>query len=221
MSYQCNYCHKEFKREQFYNKHSCSTMLRYQEKDDPGSRLGFYAFLNFYNTTGKTKTFDEFIKSPYYKAFVNFGKYCVDVKVLNTEKFIEWLLKHNKRIDFWCKDTLYNEYLVDYIRKESVENGLSRSIEYSLEWQDSTGYVAKDMIRFGNINVILRAITNGKISPWALYNCDSGRSFLSSLNSNQLGLIWEYIFPDYWNRKFAESLEDQKYAKNILKQAGW
>ena len=66
--------------------HSCEPRRRRMEKDEAGVRLGFQAYIKFYELTqgsAKLKTFDDFADSPYYKAFVKFGRYCVDVRAIN------------------------------------------------------------------------------------------------------------------------------------------
>jgi hypothetical protein len=34
-------------------------------------------------------------------------------------------------------------------------------------------------------------------------------------------MIWPYIDSDAWQKQFQDRPQDQAYAKNILKQAGW
>jgi len=76
-------------------------------------------------------------------------------------------------------------------------------------------------LRYGNINVICHAITTGKISAWIIYNCHSGREFLGKISSDQLGMIYDYINPEYWQNKFVKDSDNTRYCQDILKQAGW
>jgi hypothetical protein len=65
------------------------------DKDKQGNRLGFQSWIEFYkknSTSKKQKTYEEFIRSAYYTAFVKFGSYCVDVNLLNVSRYIDWLL---------------------------------------------------------------------------------------------------------------------------------
>jgi hypothetical protein len=58
--------------------------------------------MKFYELTqgsARLKTFENFATSPYYRAFVKFGRYCVDTRAINPTRFVEWLLKNNKKID--------------------------------------------------------------------------------------------------------------------------
>jgi hypothetical protein len=69
--------------------------------------------------------------------------------------------------------------------------------------------------------VLCYAITAGRVSPWVIYNSESGQKFLSELNSEQVAMIWPYIDSDVWQKRFADRPEDVAYAKQILKTAGW
>lgn len=224
MAFECEYCKKTFVKETSLESHMCEPKRRHREQTEAGPRLGLYAFLRFYEIaqgSKKTRTFEDFTKSAYYKAFVKFGRYCVDTKVINPNRMIDWLLKHNKKIDNWCSDRIYTEYLLDYIKIEAVDDALARAIEYSMDWEEKTGHPAHDCLRYGNTNAVCYAITTGRISPWVIYNSESGQKFLSELSSEQVAMIWSYIDSDTWQKKFVEYAKDRAYAQEILTKAGW
>jgi hypothetical protein len=134
---------------------------------------------------------------------------------------MNWLLKHSKKIDRWASDQLYTEYLAWYLGIEAVSDAVGRAIEQSINWEERTGNPARDMLRYGNHNALCYDITTGRISPWAIYNSESGQKFLSELNSEQIGMIWPYINSDAWQKKFQNYAADKVWAEEILKQAGW
>jgi hypothetical protein len=224
MTYICKYCNKSFVRESTLAVHVCEQKRRHQTQSEPGDRLGLMAYLRFYELTqgqGKTKTFEDFASSPYYKAFVKYGRYCINTRVINPGRMIEWLLKNNKKIDNWCSDKIYTEYLLEHLRVENVSDALSRAVEYSMNWTEKTEHPAHDCLRYGNTNAVCHAIVTGRISAWVIYNSESGQKFLSELNPGQVAMIWSYIDADIWNQKFRDHEEDRKYAQEILTQAGW
>ena len=224
MSYTCQYCRKDFVKESSLAVHSCEPRRRRQEQNEAGVRLGFNAYLKFYELTqgsARLKTYDDFCDSPYYRAFVRFGRYCVSIRAVNPARFVEWVLKQNKKIDHWCRDSVYTEYLVEYLRMESVDDALARAMEFGISWQETTGSPAQDCLRYGNANVICHAITAGRISAWAIYNSESGQEFLSNLTPDLVTTIWPYIDADAWQKRFRDYLADTEYARDILKKAGW
>ena len=221
---QCQYCKKQFARETSIEVHMCEPKRRRLNKTERGVELGFQAYIRFYETmqgSAKLKTHDDFCESAYYKAFVKFGRYCVSTKTINPKQFMEWLLKHQKKIDRWASDQLYTEYLLDYLKVENVSDALSRAIEYSIDWSEKQSAPAHDCLRYGNSNALCYAIVTGRISPWVLYNSESGAKFLGELSTEQVAMIWPYIDSDLWQKKFQTYLADQEYARDILTKAGW
>ena len=224
MKYICQYCKKDFIKESSLVVHSCEPRRRRQEQSERGVQLGLQAYLKFFELTqgsARLKTFDDFADSPYYRAFVKFGRYCVDIRAINPARFIEYVLKQNKKIDHWCRDSIYTEYLLDYLRVENVNDALARAMEFGITWQEQTSNPAHDCLRYGNSNAICYAITTGRISPWIIYNSESGQQFLSELSTEQIAMIWSYIDSDFWMKKFQDYPADQEYAKDILIKAGW
>ena len=222
--HRCQYCDKVFQRETSLAVHVCEQKQRYQSRDEQGVRLGLQAYLRFFEMTqgsARLKTFDDFAKSPYYKAFVKFGRYCVAINAVNTPRFIDWVVEKNKKIDHWCRDSVYTEYLQEYLRRENVNDALARAIEQSIRWSEQYGNPAHDFLRYGNSNVIAYAITTGRVSAWVLYNCESGQRFLDDLNTEQISMVWPWIEPEFWQKKFRDYPADQEYAREMLAKAGW
>jgi hypothetical protein len=222
--YECRYCQKSFVKETSLAVHMCEPKRRFQEREERGVQLGLHAYLKFYELTqgsARLKTFEDFAASPYYRAFVKFGRYCVAIKAINPPRFTEWLLKNNKKIDHWARDTIYTEYLIEYLRIENVNDALARGMEFGISWAEQSGHPAEDCLRYGNTNAMVYAVTTGRISPWIVYNCESGQKFLSELDATQIAMVWPYIDSEVWMKKFSDYVADQEYVKDILKKAGW
>jgi hypothetical protein len=171
--------------------------------------------------SARLKTFDDFAQSPYYRAFVKFGRYCLNTRVINPEQFVTWLLQTNKKLDRWCSDQLYTDYLVLYLRTESADQALARGLEWSIDWAERNSAAAQDCLRYGNSNTICYAITSGQLSAWCVYNSDSGQAFLDNLHSEQINLVWPYIDSDVWHKRFRDYPADVAYVHEMLTKAGW
>ena len=63
-------------------------------------------------------------------------------------------------------------------------------------------------------------IKSGRISPWAIFNCDSGAELIDSFSDEELIIINDYLEPAFWTRKFNTRVEDVQFVKMILKKAG-
>lgn len=223
-TYTCRYCQKQFRRETSLSVHLCEPKRRYQEQNEVGVQIGLQSYLRFYELTqgsARLKSFDDFVQSPYYRAFVKYGRYCVSIRAINVPRFTEWLLKNNKKIDHWCRDSIYGEYLSEYLRTEAAVDALTRALEQALSWSEETGNPDRDYLRFGNSNSICYTIITGRVSPWVLYNCDSGTDFLSNLDQSQIALIWSFIDADFWQKRFRDYRADTEYVRDMLRKAGW
>jgi hypothetical protein len=224
MSFVCEYCKKEFARETSIAVHMCEPKRRRFEQDERGVQLGFRAYIKFYEQaqgSAKLKTFDDFADSAYYRAFVKFGRYCVSTRVIAPERYLLWLLKQQKKIDNWSSDQLYTEYLIGYLRVENVADALTRAVEFGMDWAEKNSAQPQDCLRYGSSPAMCYAVTTGRISPWIIYNCESGQQFLANLAPDQIGMIWPYIDSDEWQKKFNNYPADQEYARDILTKAGW
>ena len=222
--YGCEFCGRTFARESTITKHICEYKHRWLEKDRAGNRIGFQTWLQFYiktSTSKKKRTYEEFIKSAYYTAFVKFGNYCVEINALNISRFTDWLLKNQIRIDAWCTDSTYTKYLIEYLRIEDPLDAIARSVETSITLAESAGILSKDVLRYGNANRVCHNITTGKISPWLLYHSDSGKKFLDNLSEPQVAMVIDYINPELWAIKFKREPENVKQVKEILNLAGY
>lgn len=220
----CEFCGRTFLRETTIAKHLCEYKQRYMNKDLLGSRIAFQAFIQFYkkNTASKKlKSFDEFVKSAYYIAFVKFGNYCADVNVINVSRYVDWLLKNQIKIDSWTTDTNYTKFLVDYLKDEDPLDAIARSIETTQKLAETETIQTKDVLRYGNRNRVCYAITTGKISPWMLYQSDSGTKFLDELDTTQVKLVLDYINPEQWAIKFKRNPEKVREVKDLLNAAGY
>lgn len=222
--YQCAYCKKSFSRESTLLVHLCEPKRRHQQRNETGVQIGLQAYLRFYETTqgsARLKTYEDFADSSYYRAFVKFGRYCQDIRAINIPRFIDWVLKNNKKLDHWCRDSVYEEYLHDYLRTEAAADALARGLEQAIAWEEETGYPARDYLRHGNANVVTYAIRSGRVSAWVLYNSSAGIEFLERLGPENIAMIWSIIDPEYWQQRFKTYPADTEYVKTMLSKAGW
>jgi hypothetical protein len=225
-SYKCRYCSKEFRKESSLAVHLCEEKRRWQEEKETGVQFGLQAYLRFYELTqgsAKMKSYTDFVASPYYRAFVKFGRHMVGIRAVNPKMFIDYVIKENKKLDHWTHERVYLEYLRGYMRKEAVQDALERALKEMQDYTDEHGEFKNgfsDYFRYGSPNRVCHHIANGRISPWIVFNCSSGVGFLDQLSEEQIGLILSWIDPEYWQRKFQDYVADTEWVKQILKDAG-
>lgn len=226
MSYICKYCDKSYRKESTLAAHLCEPKRRVQQESETGVQFGLRAYKRFYEMTqgsARNKDYADFSKSPYYNAFVKFGRYCVDIRAINFMNFCEWLLQNNKKIDHWIKDKLYQEWMLPYLKREQAQDALERGVKEMLDYCEEHPELKngiKDYFRYANSNRICHHISTGRVSAWLVFNCDSGVDFLDTLNEEQLQIIYPYIDPEYWQRRFIDFVADTEWVKQALKDIG-
>ena len=219
----CEHCNRTFVRNSTLLKHLCEQKRRWQDRERPGNRIGFHAWIEFYATcqpSKKKRDLTAFISSPYYSAFVKFGNYCCDINVVNTSEYVKYLLKSNISIDNWASDQVYSRYLIDYLKTEDAFDAIKRSVQTLLTIANEENIQLRDVLRYYHKNRLCHKITTGHISPWLLYFSDSGNEFLNSINVDQRTLIWEYIDTERWNIKFKRNADVVSEVKTLLERAG-
>jgi len=221
--HKCQFCNKGFVKESTLTAHQCEPKRRAQQKTEIGVNLGLQSWIRFYEVTqgsAKLKTYDDFVKSSYYAAFVKFGRYCHNIKAINVSRFIDYVIKNNFKLDHWTHEKIYDRYLIELLKTEAVEDALSRAIEHMQKWADDWQENYYDYFRKTTTNKLVKDIQHGRISPWVIYCSTSGSELLAAMSGDQLTMVWAYIDSDFWQKKLRDYVGDAEMAKHILAEAG-
>jgi hypothetical protein len=220
----CKYCDRGFSKEKTLSSHVCEQKRRWQQEKDKHVQLGLQAYLRFYEKTqGQSKakkTYGDFVNSPYYNAFVKFGKHIIDIRAINPSKFIDWVIDNNIKLDQYTHDRYYQEYLEQHLKVESWQDAIARSLTTMETWADAENVMLNSYFFAANKNKICHDIVNGRISSWVIFNCDTGVDFLSKVSEEQLAMVYPYIDPDFWRKHFIKYNHETAIVKEALKEAG-
>ena len=74
-------------------------------------------------------------------------------------------------------------------------------------------------IELNTIKEAIQDIKDGKISPWLMLNCKSGKEMLSKFTDEQLGLVYHVINPQHWAMRFKRLPNDMQLVKDIAKES--
>lgn len=220
--YVCEYCGTGYMREKTLAAHMCEKKRRWLQKDEKRVRYGLYAFQRFYALsagTKKEKTYEDFAQSPYYNAFVKFGSFVSNVKPLYPEKYIDYVVTSGVKLDHWCRDEMYEKYALELILKEDVTTALDRSVRHMVEWAEEKGSAWNHYFNYVSTNRAVWDIKDGKVSPWLILNCKSGKEMLAKFNDEQLSLVYHVINPEHWALRFKRQTKDVELVKEIVKES--
>ena len=220
--YICEYCKTGYTKESTLLVHVCEKKRRALQRNEKRVQLGFYAFNQFYKLSAgskRDKTYEEFCSSSYYNAFVKFGSFISNVKPLYPEKYIDYVVTSGVKLDHWCKEEMYEKYATELIKKEGVETALERSINTMVEWAEDKSAPWNHYFLYASPNRAVWHIKDGKISPWLILNCSSGKSMLSKFNDEQLGMIYHILDPQHWALRFKRQTADVQLVKDVVKES--
>ena len=220
--YTCRFCSAKFTKEKTLSVHMCEQKRRFLQKDERRVQLGYQAFVRFYELCQKVekpKTYEEFCKSPYYTAFVKFGSFLSNVKPLYPDKYIDYVVTSGVKLDHWCREELYQKYAIDLILREKVETAMERSIKTMMNWADEKEAPWNDYFKYASLNRAVMDIKDGKISPWIILNCKTGKDMMKRFNDEQLQIVFPIMDPNHWALRFRRLPADVEMVKEITKEA--
>ena len=133
--------------------------------------------------------------------------------------FIDYVVTSGIKLDHWCREELYEKYVIDLIKTESVNTALERSITHMMTWADNNNAQWNHYFLYVSLSRAMYDIKDGKISPWLVLNCKSGKDMLQKLNDEQLVSIGSVIDLPFWMNKFKRSAEDVELVRQVVKES--
>jgi hypothetical protein len=218
--FECQYCKSKFVKESTLMVHVCESKRRALAQKEKHVVIGFETYNIFFQKTQNfhgVKTYENFCKSPYYNAFVKFGSFVSNVKPLYPDKFIAFVVTSGTKLDHWCRDDLYDKYVLDLIKTESVETALERSINHMLDWGDTNNAQWNHYFSYVSLNRAMYDIKDGKISPWIILNSNSGKLMIKRFNDEQLAAVGSVLDIQFWFNKFKHRSDDVELVKTVVK----
>ena len=222
LSYKCEYCQKCFAKEKTLAVHVCEQKRRHLSKNDKHVQAGLLTYQRFYDITQKgksQKSFDDFASSSYYTAFVKFGSFLVNTAPVYPERFVDFVVKSGVKLDHWCRDNLYEQYIYELIRVEPAEPAIQRTIQTMMDWADKNSASWEHYFQYVNLNRATHDIKEGLISPWVLLNSKSGKDMLQRMNDEQLEIVGPFVDPQFWIKRFNALPADLELVKDLIREA--
>jgi hypothetical protein len=209
----CEYCGKDFKRESTLLAHICEKKRRWLAKEFPETIAGFDAFDLFYRLSmqHKPKEYQDFVDSQFFSAFVKYGSYCINTRVIDAEAYTRWLVRNQAKLKDWPTDRMYMLFVRDHVKKETVDRALERFVEHASKtsyfetfWENAGGYVIADWVE------------SGKISPWIIICSRRAQSALNAMNEECFNRVANSIDAGHWGRKTQQSPQDAAWVRHII-----
>ncbi len=219
----CKFCNKGFSNDNTLSAHMCVKKRRYADQNAPGSLLGFRIFQMFHELTSNSKdpkSVIDFINSKFYLGFVKFARYVISINPFAADDFIRYVIMNGIGLSDWPKDSTYQDFLVQYIKKEPPERAVERTIAELSLWAEENGKTIQDF--FNEVSTIeaVFLIKTGRISPWVIYLSTNGDGLLNRMSTEQISMVSGIIDPNKWNLIMHNKIDDSKFIKQVLQDSG-
>lgn len=223
--FSCSYCNKKYVTERGLLNHKCENRLKMEETKKVAGRIGYLCYKYFHNryagrTNTSEKTVFDFINSPYYKQFMEFGKFIDDNRIKRYEHYLHYLIQYNVGLENWTNDRIYSIYIRSFMRSETLEAAVEKSFSTMSIWANNNNEKWSDYFRKESKLKIIHHLKMGRISPWVIYNSESGKDFISRLDKADMDEIYEFIDPKFWNSKFERNKDLTQAARTTLQSVG-
>jgi uroporphyrinogen-III decarboxylase len=87
-------------------------------------------------------------------------------------------------------------------------------------WASTSNSSRDHYFKYVSVNRATYDIKDGKVSPWLVLNCGSGKDLLNKLDDIQLNSISAMINPEVWIKKFKKQKDDLQLVKDVVKESG-
>jgi hypothetical protein len=221
--FECKFCGHKFHKESTLATHMCVKKQRHLDANTAGARFGLRAFQRFFLLTTnskKLKTQEEFIDSSYYIDFVKFGNHLAQLKPVQIEQYIDFVVLSGLKMPKWTSDPVYELYIENLVKTEPAASAAERTILNIVEWSEKNNTPFNQFFLSISANEAAHLIKTGKISPWVLYLSETGSNLMDRFNEDHAKMIGQVIDPGFWMRNFKKADDDVKYIKEALEQAG-
>jgi hypothetical protein len=151
---------------------------------------------------------------------MKFGNHLINLNVLEPNKFIDYVIKNNLRLNNWTHDIVYENYITELLKSEAPESALARNIELMQKWSQQSGEPWYDFFRKVSPMQAVAWIQAGRISPWVLYNADSAEILIDRCGPEQISMIQKYAKIPQWKIRFNQNKESADWIRVTLRQAG-
>ena len=89
-----------------------------------------------------------------------------------------------------------------------------------MDWGDEKNARWQDYFNYASLNRVCQDIVDGKVSPWLILNCKTGKEMMGKFNDEQLQIVYQIMDPSHWSGRFRRSSSDIELVKEIVKKAG-
>lgn len=200
----CKFCNKPFERERWFEKHMCDKKRRFEKRADVVNIKGHRLFQHWQmrsglNRRGKTKDFEEFVKSPYYNRFIELAQFTTREYVVSAYKYIDWLIREGLPDYKWCNAKNLDDYRAYLRSTEDPVSQTEKSCQNIKSWCQKKQVPLRDFFRVVTPGQALNMVREDRLSPWVLFAYDKCVQELTDrMEGEVVHVLNDHINVKYW-----------------------
>ena len=114
---------------------------------------------------------------------------------------------------------MYDEWLLEYVKKEPGIKALERSIIYLQEWETDNEANWTEYFKLVSTPRAVHDLRSAKISPWLLYLSETGDQLIVRFSDEQIKMINHIIDANFWMKVFAKNPAEVEEIQRVCKTA--
>jgi hypothetical protein len=193
------------------------------DKDLKQNRIAYQGWLIFRKLSianiKNDKPYEDFIANRYYTDFMKLSKHIIDLSLDKPDEFVKFIVMNGVKMNDWCKAVVYETYIKDRTKNETVERAIERSLLNMKAWAEKTGYNWGEYFTKVSVVDAVQDIRMGRISPWCTFATDQGSRLIDRLEPGQVQALIDYMEPNSWRAKVMRQKPDALWVQEVFNQA--
>lgn len=222
--WKCAFCEREFTREVWYKRHMCDKKKRFMEANSISVQKAHRLFNHWQQRTGlmrrsKTKTMEEFYKSPYFKLFVNFVEYTASQYVISAYTYLDWLVEMRVPSHKWMDRAQVEAFKTDYRKFQDPLEQAKSTVSNIRHWCAQKGLSVREFFTTIKPGEALNMVREGRLSPWVLFAYIPAVDMIERFDDDTLFTLDEFLNVDHWMVEVANSPHDTEAVVSYMEEA--
>lgn len=196
IKFKCEACGRSFQKFSGLSNHSsnCEIAIRKNKEHTEEATLAHRLWcVSFKDTKRKNFEYDLFINHRDYNLFTNLAAFCLKLKVLDSEKYMDWCIKERLKIKLWTNELVYDKFIKHYLVHEDPVDAVIRSISYIKDLK------INDYFNTVQPGTFLTSLEMGRISPWLYLLYSRSNDILKRMNQDHINRLNLLIDSSIWS----------------------
>lgn len=219
----CTFCEKDFKRKSWFDKHMCDKKRRFLARNNISTIQAHRLFNHWQKKLrllrqGKTKTVEEFCKSPYYNLFIKLAEFTDKNHVVSSYQYLDWLIDQEIPEKGWCDPRDLSKYHRHVRAIEDPEVQVSTTIKSIETWcKDNDVDVPAEFFKRVTPGQALNMVRDNRLSPWVLFGYERSLNELMSRfdGTEALFALHDHINVTYWANKVQRDKDECEMVQSL------